>query len=209
MRFQLPRLYAITDTQISGLSHAEQVAALCAGGASLIQLREKRLTARQFQDEARLALAVARKCGANILINDRVDIAIAVGADGVHLGQDDLPPDAARKLLGDQAIIGFSTHTLEDVARALHYRLDYIAIGPIFPTRTKKDPEPVVGLSGLTRVRLASGSVPLVAIGGIDLGNSPSVFAAGADSVAVISALLAEPSEITFKTKALLSAIQT
>jgi thiamine-phosphate pyrophosphorylase len=171
-------------------------------------LREKRLTARQFQDEARLALAVARKCGAKILINDRVDIAIAVGADGVHLGQDDLPPDAARKLLGDQAIIGFSTHTLEDVARALPYPIDYLAIGPIFPTRTKDDTKPVVGLSGLARVRLASGPVPLVAIGGIDLGNSSSVLAAGADSVAVISALLAGPTEITFKTKALLSAIQ-
>ncbi len=125
-----------------------------------------------------------------MIINDRVDIALALGAPGVHLGQDDLPPEAARKLLGDEAIIGYSTHNVAQAIAAANLPIDYIAIGPIFETGTKKNPDPVVGLDGLRAVRDAIGDRALVAIGGITVENAPSVIEAGANSVAVISALL-------------------
>ncbi|HEV8168070.1 MAG TPA: thiamine phosphate synthase, partial [Pyrinomonadaceae bacterium] len=105
----IPRIYPITDTQLSGLSHAEQVRLLSLGGASLIQLREKRMPALEFYEQAR----AAKQSGVQLIINDRVDIALAIGASGVHLGQDDLPPEAARKLLGPQTIIGYSTHNVD------------------------------------------------------------------------------------------------
>jgi thiamine-phosphate pyrophosphorylase len=189
-KFRLPRVYAITDTKISGLSHAEQVARLCAGGAKLIQLREKRLSPRDFYQEAAAALRVAREHGAKLIINDRADLALALGADGLHVGQDDLPPEAARRLLGREAIIGFSTHSVAQAAAAAQMPLDYLAIGPVFATSTKENPDAVVGLDGLRQVREAlGGEFPLVAIGGITTQNAPAVRAAGADSVAVISGL--------------------
>src|SRR5437762_3670766 len=113
MSLQLPRVYPITDRSISSLTHAEQVARLIEGGATFIQLREKTETPREFFADAAPALRVARDAGVTLLINDRVDIALALGADGVHLGQTDLPVIAARKLLGPKAIIGYSTHNLE------------------------------------------------------------------------------------------------
>ena len=201
---KLPKLYAITDARLSGLSHAEQVARLCEGGASLIQLREKHLSPREFYREAVEALRVARECGARLVINDRVDIALAVGADGVHLGQDDLRPDAARALLGDAAIIGFSTHDIGQAAEAARLPLSYVAFGPIFDTSSKERPDAVVGLEGLRRARGAVGAkLPLVAIGGITPENARSVLDAGADSLAVISALLSrgDPADITRRTR--------
>src|SRR5213083_2557957 len=132
MSFTLPKIYPITDTLISGLSHAEQIERLAAGGASLIQLREKRASPREFYQAALEAMSMARRLGVQIIINDRVDIAIAVKADGVHLGQDDLPPDRARVLLGVSRIIGFSTHSLEQALAADVGRIDYLAIGPVF-----------------------------------------------------------------------------
>jgi thiamine-phosphate pyrophosphorylase len=206
----LPKLYAITDVRLSGLSHAAQVARLCEGGASLIQLREKHLSPREFYREAEDALRVAREQGARLVINDRADIALAVGADGVHLGQDDLRPDAARALLGDAAIIGFSTHDLSQVAEAARMPLDYIAFGPVFATSSKERPEPLVGLEGLRRAREAVGAaIPLVAIGGITRENARSVLDAGADSLALISVLLStgDPSLITHRTREFLSLI--
>src|SRR4030095_16456918 len=113
MSFTLPKLYPITDTRISGLSHSRQIELLAAGGASVVQLREKQASAREFYQAAMAAVLIARAVGVQIIINDRVDIAIAVKADGVHLGQTDLPPDRARALLGKTRIIGFSTHSLE------------------------------------------------------------------------------------------------
>jgi thiamine-phosphate pyrophosphorylase len=205
MRCRLPRLYAITDVQLSGLSHAEQVAALCAGGARLIQLRDKTLSPEEFYQQAKQALAVARDFDAKVLINDRVDIALALGADGIHLGQDDLPPEAARRLLGENSIIGFSTHNLRQAERALDLPVDYLAIGPIFDTSTKENPEPTVGLEGLQEVRRAVGDLTLVAIGGITRENAPEVLAAGADSVAVVSWLVSVPSSITPRTRDFLS----
>jgi thiamine-phosphate pyrophosphorylase len=159
---QLPRIYPITDVELSGLSHGEQVRLLSLGGASLIQLREKRMPALEFYEQAR----AARQSGVQLIINDRVDVALAAGASGVHLGQDDLPPEAARKLLGPQAVIGYSTHNVDEAIRATKLPIDYLAIGPIFSTTTKSDTAPVLGLEGLRAVRKAIEDLPLVAIGG-------------------------------------------
>jgi thiamine-phosphate pyrophosphorylase len=188
MVLNLPRLYPITDTLISGLSHAEQVGRLAEGGATLIQLRDKHAAPRDFYAAAREAVQVARRLGVRIIINDRVDIAAAVGADGVHLGQDDLPPEKARALLGADRIVGFSTHTLEQALAASSAPVDYVAIGPAFRTVTKEKPDPVVGLMAISEIRQRV-SKPLVAIGGITLELARSVIEAGADSVAVISDL--------------------
>ena len=203
--FFATKLYPITDVRISGLSHAEQVEQLSAGGATLIQLREKHLSPREFYGEAEKALRVARSRGVRIIINDRVDIALALHADGVHLGQDDLSPEVARSLLGEDAIIGFSTHTIEQAQGALTMPIDYIAVGPIFSTATKDKPDPIVGLDALHRVREIVGHFPLVAIGGIGLEQAALVIAVGADAVAVISALVAEGSSIQDRTKDLRS----
>ena len=194
------KLYPVTDVRISGLSHAEQVARFSAGGATLIQLREKYLSPRELYREAEEALRVAHAGGARLMINDRVDIALALQVDGVHLGQDDLSPAVARKLLGEGAVIGFSTHNLEQAQAAANMPVDYIAIGPIFSTVTKADPDPVVGLDGVRRVRDVIGGIPLVAIGGITVQNAIKVISAGADAVAVISALLKEPTRIQERT---------
>lgn len=205
MQINLPKLYPITDTRLSGLSHAEQVRRLCAGGATFIQLREKHLAPREFYREAEEALRVARSCGARLIINDRVDIALALSADGVHLGQDDLPPARARELLGEHAVIGFSTHNVEQVKAAAHLPVDYIAIGPIFETQSKEKPDPVVRLEGLRRVRQIIEEIPLVAIGGIKRESIGEVLASGADSVAVISLLLAHSTEIEKRTREILA----
>lgn len=201
------RIYPLTDVRVSGLSHAEQVIRLSDGGASVIQLREKHMPPREFYKQAREALAVARKRGIRIVINDRVDMALALGADGVHLGQRDLPPEAARGLLGDKAIIGFSTHNVEQALRAARLPIDYLAIGPIFATSSKNNVDPVVGLEGLRKVRKAIGSLQLVAIGGISHENAASAMEAGADAVALISALLIAPQEIIVRTKQLFAAL--
>lgn len=189
---QLPRVYPITDRTISGLSHREQITKLIDGGARFLQIREKTATSRQFFDAVASCLELTRKSEAKLIVNDRVDIALMLGADGVHLGQDDLPPTEARKLLGDDAIIGFSTHTIEQVSRARSLPIDYIAFGPIFATGTKSDHDPVVGLDNLKRVRDEVKDLPLVAIGGITLEKLDSVLEAGANSAAMISSLLEE-----------------
>lgn len=203
-----PSLYPITDRRLSGLSHAEQVERLSAGGATLIQLREKHLSPREFYDEADAALRVARVRGVRLIINDRADLALALGADGVHVGQDDLPPEAARRLLGDRALIGFSTHTISEAASALLLDIDYLAVGPVFGTSTKENPSPTVGLEGIARVRRLAPDACLVAIGGITAENAPGVIEAGADAVAVISTLLADPARIEARTRQLLASIQ-
>lgn len=203
-RFVLPRVYPITDVELSGLTHAEQVRLLSLGGATLIQLREKRMTALEFYQQARAAVEVAAEFGVRLIINDRADIALAVEAGGVHLGQDDMPPEAARQLMGAGAIVGYSTHSVTQAVAAAKLSIDYLAIGPIFATTTKSDTAPVIGLDGLRAVRQAIGEFPLVAIGGITAANARSVIEAGADSVAVISALLSHPDQITQSTQTLL-----
>ena len=203
--FSFPtRLYPITDARISGLAHSEQVAQLSAGGAQLLQLREKNLSPREFYVEAEVAMAIGRAHGVRIIIDDRIDLAIALRADGVHLGQDDLPPEAARRLLGPDAIVGFSTHNPEQARRAAAMPIDYLALGPIFATASKAKPDPLVGLDGLRLVRDLIGPLPLVAIGGISLANAAEVIAAGADAVAVISAVLGDPDNISNRTRELL-----
>jgi thiamine-phosphate pyrophosphorylase len=198
---RLPTIYPITDRWISNLSHQEQIVRLLDGGANFIQIREKKASSREFFESVKTCLEITRKAGAKLIVNDRVDIALLIGADGVHLGQHDLPPTEARKLLGDDAIIGFSTHTLEQVRAAKELPVDYIAFGPIFDTRTKTDHDPVVGLGMLRRVRDEIHNIPLAAIGGINLENLSAILEAGADSAAMISTLLAEPEKITDETK--------
>lgn len=202
--FRLPAVYPLTDTQLSGLSHAEQVTLFADAGATLVQLREKHASALDFYNQAKIAVEVALLRGVELIINDRVDIALALGL-GVHLGQDDLPPEAARRLLGDEAVIGYSTHSVEQAVAAAKLPIDYLAIGPIFATATKENPSPVVGLAGLQAVRTAIGNIPLVAIGGITLSNVPEVLAAGADSVALISGLWAEPGTVSPSLRSILS----
>lgn len=179
------------------MSHARQVEVLVEGGARFIQLREKNAAGREFYEDALRSVEIARKSGAKIIINDRVDIAMVVEADGVHLGQDDLPPAYARKLLGDAAIIGYSTHNVEQAISATSLPIDYIAFGPIFPTSTKPDPDSAVGVDGLQRVRDALPDTALVAIGGISADSLDDIFAAGADSAALISALFAGPNNLS------------
>lgn len=180
------RLYPLTDRRLSGLSHAEQISKLSEGGATLVQLREKLLSPLEFYGEAEAALRVARTCGVKIIINDRVDIALALHADGVHLGQDDMLPEAARRILGPAAIIGFSTHNIEQMRLAAKLPIDYVAIGPIFESSTKVAEDVALGLDGLRRACQAAGSLPVVAIGGITLENSLDVLTAGSDAIAVI-----------------------
>jgi thiamine-phosphate pyrophosphorylase len=205
MTISLPRIYPITDTAGSGLSHAEQVKRLIDGGATLIQLRDKHAAPRDFLRDAEAALAIARPNNVRIIINDRADIAMVVAADGVHLGQTDMPVDAARALLGPQAVIGFSTHNFAQAELAATLPVDYVAYGPIFDTITKRDHEPVVGLSRLREMKALLGKTPLVGIGGITEANFTITLEAGADSVAVISTLLKDPNKIGEKLKRMLA----
>jgi len=193
-RFKHKGLYAITDREIAKSSHPEIVRAILSGGGSLIQLREKDFSTRDFYEAAKLSLAIAHQKGACLIINDRVDIAQMIGADGVHLGQDDLSPEKARLILGENAIIGLSTHSLTQALVADKLPVDYIAVGPIFTTLTKPEASQSVingqvGLDLLYEV-CCKVSKPVVAIGGITLETAPAVLKTGASAVAVISDLL-------------------
>jgi thiamine-phosphate diphosphorylase len=167
------------------------------------------LSPREFYGEAEEALRVARSFGAKLVINDRADVALALGADGVHVGQDDMPPGAVRALLGEGAVVGCSTHSDEQAVAAAALPVSYVAIGPVFRTSSKENPDPSVGTEGVRRVREAVGRVPLVAIGGITLETARAALEAGADSVAVIGALLStpDPAEITRRTRAFLAGL--
>lgn len=197
MDLNLPKIYPITDAEISGLSHTEQVRRLIAGGATLIQLREKQKAAGDWFPDALEAAKLCREAGVLCIVNDRVDIAIGVGADGVHLGQDDMPVADARRLLGQDKIIGLSTHSIGQLEAALREPVDYLAIGPIFDTSTKSDPDPAIGIEMLSKAAKTSGMMPLVAIGGIKADNLASIISAGAASAAIIGALLSDPAKIS------------
>jgi thiamine-phosphate pyrophosphorylase len=203
-QFRLPKIYPITDPYISGISHLEQVTRLIRGGATLIQLRDKHAAPADFYAAAEECVALARQHGVMIIINDRVDIAKAATADGVHLGQDDMPASAARTLLGENAVVGLSTHSVNQADEARHLPVDYIAIGPIFFTKTKSDPEPAVGVDGVRSARSVIGEIPLVAIGGINKDNINDVLRAGAHSAALINALIGDADAITARINFLL-----
>jgi thiamine-phosphate pyrophosphorylase len=199
----LPKIYPITSVELSGLSHPGQVQALADAGCRFVQIREKSGSSRGIFDAVVESVSIADAFGMKIILNDRVDIAIAVGAHGIHLGQDDLPPVEARRLLSNDAIIGYSTHSVEQAIEAAKLPIDYVAIGPIFATTTRENPDPVVGLDGLRRVRDAIGDFPLVAIGGIGITNINEVLAAGANSAAIISGLFAQGTSLDNRFRAL------
>ena len=202
-----PFIYPLTDRKLAGGAPISRIVAeLCAGGAGMIQLREKEVTTRTFLELALEAVRVVRSYNAILLINDRVDIAMMAGADGVHLGEDDLPPADARRLLGPDAIIGLSCHSLDDVRAAAGEPVDYIAVGPVFPTDTKELCYPVAGTELVGSARKLT-TLPLVAIGGIGRDTAGRVVAAGADGIAVISALMV-PGEVESRTRELISAIR-
>jgi len=187
----LPRLYAIldasyfSDSQIL-FSTAEE---LLAGGVTLLQYRNKSGNAREMLEQARELKR--RLDGAKLIMNDRADLCLAAGFDGVHVGQEDLSPEGARKVAGTTLWLGVSTHNPEQIEEADKTSADYIAIGPVFLTASKANPDPVVGLEGVRQARALTRK-PLVAIGGINRANCRSVIEAGADSVAVISDLMRE-----------------
>ncbi len=198
------RLCAVTDVSARpGLTHAAAAAAALAGGAPCIQLRAKDLPARPLLGEARAIRAAARDAGALFLVNDRLDVALAADADGVHLGQDDLPAARARRLLPPGRILGVSTHSLAQARRAVDDGADYIGVGPVFATATKDTGCAPLGLAGLAAIAGAV-PVPVVAIGGIGPAEAPQVIHAGAMAAAVISALMAAP-DIAGATRALLA----
>jgi thiamine-phosphate pyrophosphorylase len=206
LNINLPKIYPITDTELTGLSHAAQVERLIEGGAEFIQLREKYASPREFYADAAAAIEIARENGVKIIVNDRVDIALALKADGVHLGQDDLPPEQARLILGEKAIIGFSTHSVRQAIEAVGLPIDYVAIGPVFATQTKENLDEIVGIEGVRTVREAIGNFPLVAIGGITDRNFREVFEAGADSLAIIKSILFPPADIVKNLRSFLPA---
>ncbi len=183
------RLYLVTDRSLTLGRPLEQVVARAVqGGVSAVQLREKEAATRSFVEAARQMKALLAPYGVPLLINDRVDVALAVGAAGVHIGQEDLPYPLARRLLGPQAIIGLSVETEAQVVAAEAYDVAYLGVSPIFPTPTKKDTRGSWGLRGLARVRRLSRH-SLVAIGGLNVGNAAAAITAGADSIAVVSAI--------------------
>lgn len=184
-------LYLVTDRALCGNRPLEEVVlSALRGGASCVQLREKDLSTRGFVEEAVRIKALMAPFRAPLIINDRIDVALAAGADGVHIGQDDMPYDLARKLLGPGAIIGLSVETWEDVERALTLDADYLGVSPVFETPTKTDTKGSWGLDGLRRIRAAT-RLPLVGIGGLNAANAAEAVRAGADSIAVVSAICA------------------
>lgn len=190
-----PALYAILDASPefagpSELSILEIAERLAGAGVELFQYRDKEGSARKIQETSTALLGRLAAKGARFIVNDRADVAAIVGARGVHVGQEDLPVDAARKICGEAMWVGVSTHNMEQLRAADVTSADYIAVGPIFPTGTKANPDPVVGLEFLQAARQLTRK-PLVAIGGITVESASAVFQAGADSVAVIRDLMA------------------
>ncbi len=186
-------LYLVTDRDLSLGRPLEEVVRQCVqGGVSMVQLREKDLPTRDFINEALRIKAVLAPTGVPLIINDRVDVAVAVEADGVHVGQEDMPYEMARKLLGPEAIIGLSVENEEQVYEAEKIDADYLGVSPIFETPTKTDTRGSWGLSGMSWVREHSRH-NLVAIGGLNETNIAGVVQAGADSIAVVSALCSAP----------------
>ena len=184
-------LYLVTDRALArGRATADVVRAAVAGGVSCVQLREKNGGTREFIEETRAVQAALRGTGVPLIVNDRVDVALAVGAEGVHLGQGDMPIADARRLGPPEWIIGISAESVADAIRAERDGADYVGVSPVFATPTKADHAAPLGLEGLRAIRAAV-NIPLVAIGGIHAGNAREVVRAGADGLAVVSAIVA------------------
>jgi thiamine-phosphate pyrophosphorylase len=187
------RLYVLVDPAVAGGRTVAELTASIANSATLVQLRDKHGSARTMVDEARRLRAVLEPKGIPLLVNDRVDVALAAEADGVHIGQDDIAPADARLLLGRSAIIGLSVKTLEQAKAAPLELLDYVAIGGVYGTTSKNNTATPIGVGGLRSIveaiRARERDYPICAIAGINAGNAADVIAAGADGVAVISAV--------------------
>lgn len=199
LKLSLPRLYPILVPSRIGAGTLAEICdfakELAGGGATLIQLREKNSSAKEILRVAR-ALRRVLPSEVALILNDRADLALAAAAEGVHVGQDDIPADSARRIVGPGGIVGLSTHNPEQVREADATKADYVAVGPVFATVSKDNPDPVIGLEGVRQARALT-QKPIVAIGGIALENCRSVIEAGADSVAVITELLRDPRKTT------------
>jgi thiamine-phosphate pyrophosphorylase len=184
-------LYLVTDAVLSrGRTQAGIVKAAIRGGVTIVQYREKAASTRRMIVEAAELLGICRAAGVPFIVNDRLDVALAIGADGVHVGQDDMPAMAARRLIGEKMLLGVSAGSVEEARKAADDGADYIGASPIFSTPTKPDAPPPLGLDGLRAIAKAV-SVPVVAIGGINRGNAAEMMDAGAAGVAVVSAIVA------------------
>jgi thiamine-phosphate pyrophosphorylase len=184
-----PPLYAILDPSLLPVSPLAVATSLADAGVKLMQLRDKRAAPRNACATVKELAAGLSARGVRLIVNDRADVAALAGAGGVHVGQEDLPVEEARRICGASCWVGVSTHNVEQFREAIVTSADYIAVGPIFPTATKENPDPVVGLELLRTARRLT-QKPIVAIGGITLATAAEVFRAGADSVAVISDLV-------------------
>jgi thiamine-phosphate pyrophosphorylase len=192
MRLVLPRLYVILDSPLLTVPVQDCAQELADAGVRLLQYRAKTAPAREFLFASRNLSSQLLPLGVTFIVNDRADVAALAGASGVHVGQDDLEVEEARVLVGKEKWVGVSTHNVEQFRAAAATSAEYIAFGPVFATSSKANPDPVVGIELLRRVRELS-EKPIVAIGGITLENAPSVIQAGADCVAVISDVLRAP----------------
>jgi thiamine-phosphate pyrophosphorylase len=191
-RLVLPRLYVILDAALLTVPEIECAEKFVEAGVRLLQYRNKRASARELFESAKRLSSLLIPQDVTFVVNDRADIAAVAGASGVHVGQEDLGVEEARGVAGAERFVGVSTHNLEQFQRAAASSADYIAVGPIFATGTKSNPDPVVGTQFIRRVRPITDK-PIVAIGGITLGRAPEIIKAGADSLAVIGDILGAP----------------
>lgn len=190
----LPPLYPVTPEDIAGHALADWTATLLSLGCRLMQFRRKSGSDEEKLQDIRTMVALVRRAGGLVTVDDRLDLALLAGADGVHLGQDDIPVPEARRLLGPGKLIGFSTHNLAQFEAALEYPADYLSLGPVYPTRTKERPDPVVPLD-VQSVILKRSTQPVVAIGGVRPENAGELYRRGFASLAAISAFEGNPSE--------------
>jgi thiamine-phosphate pyrophosphorylase len=191
-RLVLPRLYVILDAALLTIPETECAQKLADAGVRLLQYRNKSASARElFFSSQKLALLLS-PLGVSFVVNDRADVAALAGADAVHVGQEDVGVEEARHVMGPEKLVGLSTHDLEQFHHAAASSANYIAVGPVFSTATKANPDPVVGTEFLRKIRLLTDK-PIVAIGGITLERAAAIIDAGADSVAVISDILCAP----------------
>jgi thiamine-phosphate pyrophosphorylase len=198
----LPRFYPILDTDVAirrGIEPVRAARAILEGGAEILQFRHKGFLSREAFGWLERIAELVYTAGATLVVNDRADLAKLFGT-GLHLGQDDLPPSIARRVVGPDTMVGYSTHNEGQLRLASGEPADYLALGPIFGTATKENPDPTVGLDEFRRVRPISNR-PLVAIGGITRANAPQVLEAGADSVAVIGDIFPEDGAVQARTK--------